>query len=123
MTVAKRNEILRKKAEEIVLNENLEGVLFQVAGSKFMLNVELEGEKYPVRIDFVVPKIDTDDELQFAEDFAEAYQFDQEEKEKEKAEKAQAKAKKKARDEEERRQKKEALEKKKAEKERKQKKQ
>lgn len=106
LTVAKKNEILRAKAMEMVLKENLEGILFQVAGSKFMVNVNFEGENIPVRIDFVVPKIDKEDTCQFAEDFAELYQADQAEKAQAKAEKEKAKEKKIARDKKLREQKK-----------------
>ena len=60
--------------------------------------VEYEGEKVPVRIDFVVPKIDIEDTLQFAEDFAEEYANDQEQKRLAKEEKQRAKEKKIARD-------------------------
>lgn len=98
LTVAKKNEILRQKAFDLITKENLEGILFQVAGSKFMVNVEFEGEQIPVRIDFVVPKIDSEDTCQFAEDFAELYQADQAEKAKAKEEKQKAKEKKIARD-------------------------
>lgn len=99
MTVAKRNEMLREKAMEMILKEGIVGnELLKVAGSKLMLNVDLEGEKYPVRIDFVVPKIDKDDPCQFAEDFAELYEQEQEEKELQKRKKVKAKEKKIARD-------------------------
>lgn len=99
LTVAKKNEILREKAFEMIVKEGLLGnELLQVAGSKFMVNVDFEGEKIPVRIDFVVPKIDLEDTCQFAEDFAELYEQDQEEKRIAKEEKAKAKAKKIERD-------------------------
>lgn len=99
ITVAKRNEILRGLAIQKIIKEEVTGTeLLQVAGSKFMINVEYEGEKYPVRIDFVVPKIDAEDSCQFAEDFAEEYQNDQEQKRLDKEEKAKAKEKKIARD-------------------------
>lgn len=107
MTQAKRNEVLRGKAFEMIIKEGLLGdKLLKVAGSKFMVNVELEGETYAVRIDFVVPKIDKDDTCQFAEDFAELYQQEQDAKAKEKEEKAKAKAKKIERDKKLREQKK-----------------
>ena len=49
MTIAKRNEILRGMAFETVIKEGLLGdKLLKVAGSKFMINVEFEGETYPV---------------------------------------------------------------------------
>ena len=109
MTVAKRNEILRGMAFETVIKEGLLGdKLLKVAGSKFMVNVDFEGEKIPVRVDFVVPKIDKDDTCQFAEDFAELYQQEQDAKAKEKEEKAKAKAKKIERDKKLREQKKQA---------------
>lgn len=99
LTQARKNELLREKAFERVVKEGLLGdTLLKVAGSKFMLNVELEGEQYPVRIDFVVPKIDKEDTCQFAEDFAELYEQEQEEKRVAKEEKAKAKEKKIARD-------------------------
>ena len=79
MSVAKKNELLRKKAYDLIIKEEVkEDLLLQVAGSKFMLNVDFEGEKIPVRIDFVVPKIDAEDTLQFAEDFADAFKQEQE---------------------------------------------
>lgn len=107
LTVAKKNEILREKAFEMIVKEGLLGnELLQVAGSKFMVNVDFEGEKIPVRIDFVVPKIDLEDTCQFAEDFAELYEQDQEEKRIAKEEKAKAKAKKIERDKKLREQKK-----------------
>ena len=59
ITQAKKNEILRERAFEMLIKEGLLGdTLLKVAGSKFMVNVDYEGEKIPVRIDFVVPKID-----------------------------------------------------------------
>ena len=109
LTQAKKNEILREKAFEMLIKEGLLGdTLLKVAGSKFMINVEFEGETYAVRIDFVVPKIDKDDTCQFAEDFAELYQQEQDAKAKEKEEKAKAKAKKIERDKKLREQKKQA---------------
>ena len=111
ITIAKKNEILRRKAFEMIIKEGLEGQdLLQVAGSKFMVNVDYEGEKIPVRIDFVVPKIDKEDVCQFAEDFADLYAQDQEEKRIAKEEKAKAKEKKIARDKKLREQKKQAKE-------------
>lgn len=99
LTVAKKNEILREKAFEMLIKEGLLGdTLLKVAGSKYMVNVDFEGEKVPVRIDFVVPKIDTEDTCQFAEDFAEIYEQEQAEKEQAKIEKQKAKEKKIARD-------------------------
>lgn len=104
ITLAKKNEILRGKAYEMLIKEGVE--IFQVAGSKFMVNVDFEGEKVPVRIDFVVPKIDPEDTCQFAEDFAEVYEQDQADKAKAKEEKQKAKEKKIARDKKLREQKK-----------------
>lgn len=99
LTVAKKNEILREKAFEKIIKEGILGdTLLRVAGSKFMVNVEFEGEVVPVRIDFVVPKIDVEDTCQFAEDFAELYTQEQEEKRKEKEEKQRLKEKKIERD-------------------------
>ena len=107
MTIAKRNEILRGMAFETIIKEGLLGdKLLKVAGSKFMVNVDFEGEKIPVRVDFVVPKIDPEDTCQFAEDFAELYEQEQEEKRVAKEEKAKAKAKKIERDKKLREQKK-----------------
>ena len=107
LTQARKNEILREKAFEMLIKEGLLGdKLLKVAGSKFMINVEFEGETYAVRVDFVVPKIDKDDTCQFAEDFAELYQQEQDAKAKEKEEKAKAKAKKIERDKKLREQKK-----------------
>lgn len=107
MTQAKRNEVLRGKAFEMIIKEGLLGdKLLKVAGSKFMVNVELDGENYPVRVDFVVPKIDKEDTCQFAEDFAELYEQEQEEKRVAKEEKLKAKEKKIARDKKLREQKK-----------------
>lgn len=98
ITVAKRNEILREKAYNAIIKEDIINRLLKVAGSKYMINVEFEGEQIPVRIDFVVPKIDKDDTCQFAEDFAELYEQEQEEKRIAKEEKQKAKEKKIARD-------------------------
>ena len=107
ITQAQKNEILRGKAFEMIIKEGLLGKeLFKVAGSKFMVNVEYNGEVVPVRVDFVVPKIDKDDICQFAEDFAELYENEQEEKRIAKEEKAKAKEKKIARDKKLREQKK-----------------
>ncbi len=107
ITIAKKNEILREKAFEMIIKEGLLGdIILKVAGSKFMVNVDYEGEKIPVRIDFVVPKIDPEDTCQFAEDFAEIYEQDQMEKQKAKEEKQKAKEKKIARDKKLREQKK-----------------
>ena len=81
MTIAKRNEILRQRAFDKLFKEGILGIdLLQVAGSKFMTDIEFEGEVYPVRIDIVVPKIDKDDTCQFAQDFADEYAQDLEEK-------------------------------------------
>lgn len=98
ITIAKRNEILREKAYNAIIKEDIINRLLKVAGSKYMINVEFEGEQIPVRIDFVVPKIDKDDTCQFAEDFAELYEQEQEEKRIAKEEKQKAKEKKIARD-------------------------
>ena len=99
LTQARKNEILRERAFEMIIREGLLGdTLLKVAGSKFMVNVEFEGEQIPVRIAFEVPKIDPEDTCQFAEDFAELYQQEQEEKERAKQEKQKAKEKKIARD-------------------------
>lgn len=107
LTVAKKNEMLREKAFEMLIKEGLLGdKLLKVAGSKFMVNVEFEGEQIPVRIDFVVPKIDPEDTCQFAEDFAELYEQDQADKAKAKEEKQKVKEKKIARDKKLREQKK-----------------
>lgn len=111
LTQARKNEILRDKAFEMLIKEGLLGdVLLKVAGSKFMVNVDYEGEKIPVRVDFVVPKIDPEDTCQFAEDFADLYKQEQEEKRIAKEEKAKAKAKKIERDKKLREQKKQAKE-------------
>ena len=107
LTQARKNEILRERAFEMLIKEGLLGdVLLKVAGSKFMVNVDFEGEKVPVRVDFVVPKIDPEDTCQFAEDFAELYEQEQEEKRVAKEEKQKAKEKKIARDKKLREQKK-----------------
>lgn len=107
VTVAQKNEILRQKAFDLIVREGLLGNdLLQVSGSKFMVNVDYEGKKIPVRIDIVVPKIDKEDTCQFAEDFAELYQEEQEEKRIAKEEKTKAKEKKIARDKKLREQKK-----------------
>lgn len=107
LTQARKNEILRERAFEMLIKEGLLGdVLLKVAGSKFMVNVDFEGEKVPVRVDFVVPKIDPEDTCQFAEDFAELYEQEQEEKRVVKEEKQKAKEKKIARDKKLREQKK-----------------
>lgn len=98
ITLAKRNEILREKAFNQIVKEDIIDRLLKVAGSKYMINVEYEGEQIPVRVDFVVPKIDKDDVCQFAEDFADLYQQEQEEKRLAKEEKQKAKEKKIARD-------------------------
>lgn len=109
ISVAKKNEVLREKAFNMLIKEGLLGeTLLKVAGSKFMVNVDFEGEKIPVRLDFVVPKIDPEDTCQFAEDFAELYEQDQEEKRLAKEEKQKAKEKKIARDKKLREQKKQA---------------
>lgn len=98
ITLAKRNEILREKAFNQIVKEDIIDRLLKVAGSKYMINVEYEGEQIPVRVDFVVPKINKDDVCQFAEDFADLYQQEQEEKRLAKEEKQKAKEKKIARD-------------------------
>lgn len=98
ITLAKRNEILRGKAFNQIIKEDIITRLLKVAGSKYMINVEYEGEQIPVRIDFVVPKINKDDVCQFAEDFADLYEQEQEEKRLAKEEKQKAKEKKIARD-------------------------
>lgn len=98
ITLAKRNEILREKAFNQIVKEDIIDRLLKVAGSKYMINIEYEGEQIPVRLDFVVPKIDKDDVCQFAEDFADLYKQEQEEKRLAKEEKQKAKEKKIARD-------------------------
>ena len=109
ITQAKKNEILRERAFEMLIKEGLLGdTLLKVAGSKFMTDIEFEGEVYPVRIDIVVPKIDKDDTCQFAQDFADEYAQDLEEKKIAKEEKQKAKEKKIARDKKLREQKKQA---------------
>ena len=109
MTIAKRNEILRQRAFDKLFKEGILGIdLLQVAGSKFMTDIEFEGEVYQVRIDIVVPKIDKDDTCQFAQDFADEYAQDLEEKKIAKEEKQKAKEKKIARDKKLREQKKQA---------------
>ena len=98
ITIAKRNEELRKAVFERIIKPEVLEELKQVAGSKYMIDQEFNGEFYPVRIDFVVPKIDPEDTCQFAEDFAELYEQEQEEKRIAKEEKQKAKEKKIARD-------------------------
>lgn len=97
ITVAKRNEELRKRFIEELGLEKIEDLL-KVANTKFMKNIEFEGEFYPVRLDIVVPKIDENDTCQLAEDFAEEYEKGLQDKAKAKAEKEALKAKKIARD-------------------------
>ena len=92
LTKAQIDTILRGLAfDKIMAGEKP----LQVAGSKFAINVEYEGNPYVVRVDFVVPK----EQDYLAEDLHDEYMASVAEKEKEKAEKAQAKAKKIARDE------------------------
>ena len=99
LTIAKINEIKRGLAMEKVLKEGVLGKeLLKVAGSKYMVNVEYNGEITPVRVDFVVPKIKEDDVLQYAEDFADNYEQEQAEKRRLKEEREKTKAKKIARD-------------------------
>lgn len=99
LTVAKKNEMLRNQVIERIFKEGIINTeLLQVAGSKFMINADFEGEKVPVRVDIVVPKISEDDTNQFAEDFADEYQQKLKDKAEEKAEKEKAKAKKIERD-------------------------
>ncbi len=111
ITIAKRNEELRKAVFERIIKPEVLEELKQVAGSKYMIDQEFNGEFYPVRIDFVVPKIAKDDPLQTADDFADAYQQEQEEKRLAKEEKQRAKEKKIARDKKLREQRKLAKEK------------
>lgn len=106
LTIAKRNEELRKRVFERIIKPEVLEELKQVAGSKFMIDQELNGEYYPVRIDFVVPKINEEDTCQTSEDFAELYAQEQEEKRIAKEEKQKAKEKKIARDKKLREQKK-----------------
>lgn len=116
MTVAKRNEILRGLAVKALGLDKVEELL-QVAGSKYAIDVELNGEYYPVRIDIVVPKIEEDDACQTAQDMHEEYMATQAEKEEKKKAQAEAKAKKIARDAKLREEKKAAKEAAKAQKE------
>ena len=96
MTIAKRNEILRQKAFDKLFKEGILGIdLLQVAGSKFMTDIEFEGEVYPVRIDIVVTKIDKDDTCKVAQDCVDEYAQDLDEKNTATAEKEKAKQKKK----------------------------
>lgn len=99
ITIAKKNEILRGLAFEKIIKEGILGEdLLQVAGSKYMTNVEYDGIMVPVRIDFVVPKIEEEDTCLVAEDFAEEYAQAQEQKRLDKEQKRIAKEKKIARD-------------------------
>lgn len=98
ISIAKRNEELRKAVFERIIRPEVLEELKQVAGSKWMIDQEFMEEFYPVRIDIVVPKIAKEDPLQTADDFAEAYQEEQEEKRLAKEEKEKAKAKKIERD-------------------------
>lgn len=92
LTKAQVDKILRGLAfDKIMAGEKP----LQVAGSKFAVNVEYNGNPYVVRIDFVVPK----EQDYLAEDLHDEYMASVAEKEAEKAEKAKAKAKKIARDE------------------------
>ena len=116
LTVAKKNEILRGLAMQTLGLDKAENLL-QVAGSKYAIDEEFEGEWYPVRIDVVVPKITEDDEAQTAQDMHEEYMNEQAEKLADKQAKAEAKAKKIARDEKLRAEKKAAKEAAKAKKE------
>lgn len=98
LTIAKKNEILRGLAMEALgLKDNKD--LLQVAGSKYAIDVQFDGEWYPVRIDIVVPKITDDSEAATAVEMAELYANEQAEKAEAKKAKAEAKAKKIARDE------------------------
>ena len=116
LTVAKKNEILRGIAMQALGLDKAENLL-QVAGSKYAIDVEFEGEFYPIRIDIVVPKIDEDDACQTAQDMHEEYMATQAEKEEKKKAQAEAKAKKIARDQKLREEKKAAKEAAKAQKE------
>lgn len=116
LTVAKKNEILRGIAMQALGLDKAENLL-QVAGSKYAIDVEFEGEFYPIRIDIVVPKIDEDDACQTAQDMHEEYMAAQAEKEEKKKAQAEAKAKKIARDQKLREEKKAAKEAAKAQKE------
>ena len=99
LTKAQVDKILRGLAfDKIMAGEKP----LQVAGSKFAINVEYEGNPYVVRIDFVVPK----EQDYLAEDLHDEYKALEAEKEAERAEKAKAKAKKVERDEKLRAQKK-----------------
>ena len=108
LTKAQIDKILRNLAyDKIMAGEKP----LQIAGSKFAINVEYEGNPYVVRIDFVVPK----EQDYLAEDLHDEYKALEAEKEAEKAEKAKAKAKKKERDEKRRAQKKASTEEKEGE--------
>ena len=89
-----------------VLSKKMNNLVQVEEAIKYCIQNVIEGEKIPVRIDFVVPKIDPEDTCQFAEDFAELYEQDQEEKRIAKEEKEKAKQKKIARDKKLREQKK-----------------
>ena len=104
ITIAKRNEELRKAVFERIIRPEVLEELKQVAGSKWMIDQKFMEEYFPVRVDIVVPKIAKDDPLQTADDFADAYQQEQEEKQR-------AKEKKIARDKKLREQRKLAKEK------------
>lgn len=92
LTKAQMDKILRGLAFDKIMSGEKP---LQVAGSKYAINVEYEGNPYVVRIDFVVPK----EQDYLAEDLYDDYMNSVAEKEKEKEEKAKAKAKKIARDE------------------------
>lgn len=111
ITIAKRNEELRKAVFERIIKPEVLEELKQVAGSKWMIDQKFMEEYFPVRVDIVVPKIAKDDPLQTADDFADAYQQEQEEKRLAKEEKQKAKEKKITRDKKLREQRKLAKEK------------
>ena len=97
--MARRNEIAREDVIKRIFKEEVLGTeLLQVAGSKFMINANCNGEIVPIRVDLVAVKIDENDSLQFAEDFHDEYVNKEEMKRLDKEEKARQKEKKIARD-------------------------
>lgn len=95
ITIAKRNEMVRAKAMEELQENGLQNFL-QVAGTKYAIDVEVQGEVFTCRVDLVVPKEQGEENT--AQYLNDLYLEDLEQKEITKKEKEIAKQKKIAKD-------------------------
>lgn len=90
LTVAKRNEMIRNEVIKLLNGGNFEENFKQVAGTKFAVDVVVNGITYVCRVDIVVPK----EQDILANEMNEEFIQEQELKEQDRKEKEIAKQKK-----------------------------